>query len=67
VRELCPICVDIPYTQLHENKQSLTTFYSSNLYIQGADDKLGQFLDQDIVASANHILWKAAHLWFNLM
>ncbi len=24
------------------------------MYIQGADDKLGQFLDQDIKASANH-------------
>jgi hypothetical protein len=25
-----------------------------NTYIQGADDKLGQFLGQDIEASANH-------------
>jgi hypothetical protein len=32
VRELCLICVDIPYAQWLENKPSLTTFYSSNLY-----------------------------------
>jgi hypothetical protein len=25
-----------------------------NFYLQGADDKLGQFLDQDFESSANH-------------
>ncbi len=35
--------------------------------IQGADNKLGQFLSQDIYATANHRIvcdthWKAAHL-----
>ena len=32
----------------------LGDFESSRLYIQGADDKLGQFLSQDIWATANH-------------
>jgi hypothetical protein len=32
VRELCPICVDIPYAQLLENKPSFTTFYNTHLY-----------------------------------
>jgi hypothetical protein len=33
-----------------------TLFVKKNIFknIQGADDKLGQFLDQDIEATANH-------------
>jgi hypothetical protein len=33
---------------------SFSTVTLCNIHIQGADDKLGQFLDQDIEASANH-------------
>jgi hypothetical protein len=45
---------------------------SNNFVLQGADNKLGQFLGQDIEASANHrnvcdTLWKATYLWFHIM
>jgi hypothetical protein len=35
-------------------RKYLVIYEEAVSHIQGADDKLGQFLDQDIEASANH-------------
>ncbi len=36
------------------NDDDIKNVWSSYLYLQGADNKLGQFLSQDIYATANH-------------
>ncbi len=42
------------YSSLLISSYSSRRCYSSSSYIQGADNKLGQFLSQDIYATANH-------------
>ncbi len=41
-------------TKYHSKQLSCDKYILSSNTIQGADDKLGQFLDQDFEASANH-------------